>query len=175
MITRFLTILFILLSNAALAHADPAKEAALTRYIAVMKAEDSYNAVAREAMSPFFPLVQMNAAKQKEAAEIIQSTMVPLLKAEQPQFNKVVRAAYDKHFTTAELGQITDFLTSPVGMKMRATEQEIGPDVMHAIGPDMNAVVNKAAPLILAKMKAAGMRVPLPSKNAAKTNAAKIK
>ncbi len=160
MMIRCFTLLILALGIAPLAHADAAKEAALTRYITTMKAEESYDAVARQTMQPFIPLIQMNAAKQKEVAEIIQSTMLPMLKTEQPQFNKALRAAYDKRFTTAELNQITDFLTSPAGVKMRATELEIGPDVMQAIGPNLNKDVNKAAPVILAKMKAAGMRLP---------------
>ena len=117
-----------------LAHADAAKEAALTRYLTAINAESSYNGVAGQAMSQFVPLVQMNAAKQKDVAAIIQSEMVPILKAAQPAFNKALRAAYDKRFTTAELSQMADFITSAVGTKMRSTERDIGPEVMQSMG-----------------------------------------
>ena len=158
MIRCFLAI--ILLTVPAGAHADAAKDAALTRYLTAINAEADYNEVAGQAMSQFVPLVQMNAAKQKEAAAIIQGEMVPLLKAAQPTFNRAIRAAYDKRFSTAELNQMADFIASPVGIKMRTAQHDIGPEVMQSMGGLQQDMRSKAVPHILAKMKAAGMRVP---------------
>lgn len=141
---------------------DPAKAKALDRFMAVMNAERAYQAMGQSTLNAFGPLVMLNRDRQQEAVRIIEAELVPEVRAIRPTFFAALRSAYAKRFTTAELNQISAFLESPAGRKLRASDAQVPADTRAALKPFETRVTQTIAPRVLAKLKAAGLKTPEP-------------
>jgi hypothetical protein len=160
----FLVALIALTLAAPLAHAadDPAKSKALDRFLASMNVERAYQAMGQSTLNAFGPLVVLNRDRQQQAAKIIEAEVVPEVRAMRPAFFAALRSAYAKRFTTAELNQISAFLESPAGRKLRASEASVPADTRAALKPFEVKINQTIAPRVLTKLKAAGLKTPEP-------------
>jgi hypothetical protein len=73
------------------------------------------------------------------------------------QFEDIMARAYAKHFTTAEIRATTAFYASPVGKKaltiMPQMMQETMPEIIGVMAPRMNAVMEKMAKDVIARVE----------------------
>jgi hypothetical protein len=149
------------LSIVAPAHAqDAAKEAALTRFIEAVGANQSYNIIGQQALMAFAPLINMNRARQQDAIKIVEGEVVPVLNSNRATYTRALRAAYSKRFTTAELTQGAAFMESALGRKMTQANQEVIAEAAGSLKPLQTQITNQVAPRVISKMRAAGLTVP---------------
>jgi hypothetical protein len=141
---------------------DAVKEAAIDRLFVALNADQLYTGLGNQTLSNFAPLIQMNLAKRDQVIKIIEGEVVPELKASRPAFTKALKAAYAKRFTTEELNAATAFLTSTTGKKLSQAQLEVPREASSSLDPLQKRIGTVAVPKILAKMKAAGMKVPPP-------------
>jgi uncharacterized protein len=146
---------------------DAAKNAAVDRLFAALNADQLYTILGNQALQSFAPLVSMNGEKAPQVAKIIEGEVVPELKANRPVFTRAMKAAYAKRFTTAELTQAAAFLESPTGKKISIAQREVPQEAAASLKPMQQKIDANVVPRILAKMKAAGLKVP-PAAPAAK-------
>jgi hypothetical protein len=161
---RFLPLFSVLLTLSMPAAAqDAAKSAALDRFMKVMNAEAGYTIIGQGALQSFAPLALMNQGKEQVVGKIIETELVPELRSNRAVYNRALRAAYSKKFSTAELVAISNFIESPTGQKLRNSEQGVQAEAAGSLGPLQKKIQTTIAPRILAKMKAQGLKVPPPA------------
>jgi hypothetical protein len=142
---------------------DAAKSAALDRFMKVMNTEAGYTILGQGALQSFAPLALMNPGKEQVVGKLIETELVPELRANRSIYNRALRAAYAKRFSTAELNAISNFVESPPWQKMRKSEQEVQGEAAASLGPLQKKIQTSIGPRILAKMKAQGLKVPPPA------------
>ncbi len=141
---------------------DAARTAALDRFMRAMNADAGYTVIGQGALQSFAPLALMNQGKEQVVGKIIETELVPELRANRSVYNTALRAAYNKRFTTSELTAISNFIESPAGQKLRKSEAEVQAEAANSLAPLQKKIQNSIAPRILAKMKAQGLKVPPP-------------
>ncbi len=139
---------------------DAAKNAAVDRLYNALNAEQLYTVLGNQALQNFAPLIQNNNDKKDQVIKIIEGEVVPELKANRPTFTRALKAAYAKRFTTAELTAAANFLESATGKKLSQAQLEVPREAAQSLNPLQAKIQNTVVPRILAKMKAAGMKVP---------------
>jgi hypothetical protein len=142
---------------------DAAKSAALDRFMKAMNAEAGYTILGQGALQSFAPLALMNPGKEQGVGKIIEAELVPELRANRVVYNRALRAAYAKRFSTAELTALSNFVESPPWQKLRKQEQDVQSEAAAALGPLQKKIQTSIGPRILAKMKAQGLKVPPPT------------
>jgi uncharacterized protein len=148
-----------MISTTAVAQ-DAAKNAAVDRLFVALNADQLYTILGNQALQSFAPLVGMNGDKAPQVAKIIEGEVVPELKANRPVFTRAMKAAYAKRFTTAELVQAAAFLESPTGKKISTAQREVPQEAAASLKPMQQKIDGTVVPRIIAKMKAAGLKVP---------------
>jgi hypothetical protein len=139
---------------------DAAKNAAVDRLYKALNAEQLYTVLGNQALQNFAPLIQNNMEKKDQVIKLIEGEIVPELKANRPTFTRALKAAYAKRFTTAELTAAANFLESTTGKKLSQAQLEVPREAAQSLNPLQAKIQSTVVPRILAKMKAAGMKVP---------------
>jgi hypothetical protein len=109
---------------------------------------------------------KLSAEERAEARKLAQEVSASSLSAmneiyNDPQivqgFEDIMARAYAKHFTTAEIRATTAFYVSPAGKKaltiMPQMMQETMPEMMGLMAPRMNAMMEKAAKDVVARVE----------------------
>ncbi len=139
---------------------DAAKAAAVDRLYAALNADQLYTGLGNQALNNFAPLIQNNEPRKEQVIKIIEGEMVPELKANRPAFTRALKAAYAKRFTAAEMTTAATFLESAVGKKLSTAQLEVPREAASSLGTLDTRIRTVVVPKILAKMKAAGLKVP---------------
>jgi uncharacterized protein len=157
---RYLAAAILVLATQPVFAQDAAKNAAVERLFVALNADQLYTILGNQALQSFSPLVGMNGDKAPQVAKIIEGEVVPELKANRPVFARAMKAAYAKRFTTAELVQAATFLESPTGKKLSQAQRDVPQEAAASLKPMQQKIDATVVPRIIAKMKAAGLKVP---------------
>ena len=108
-------------------------------------------------------LVQSLAANNKQpedkVAQVVDQTLMPDLKAQEPQFVTAVATLYGHAFTLDEMKQILAFYQTPVGQKL----QRLQPELTHQMVKAGHAWIGQAGEAVLkadaGKLAAQGLKI----------------
>jgi Uncharacterized protein conserved in bacteria (DUF2059) len=137
-----------------------AANTAVDRLFKALNAEKLYTQLGYQALQSFAPLVGLNGEKGQQVAKIIETEVVPELRANRPIFDRALKAAYTKRMSGAEMTQAAVFLESPAGKKLSDAQREAPEEAAASLNAMKQKMELAVVPRILAKMKAAGLKVP---------------